>query len=414
MLKKISAMLLSVIMTAAILTSCGSGDSSSSSSTSSAASSEASSSADASAADSSADASSSVPDPSFTIDDKDIATDDLIICTIDGKDIDFATFRYYYYYTISLYTKNYGVTLDEIASTEGGFESLMNDTITQLKWEYATLKLAEDNGITLDDDDNKQIEEYISNAKSQCATDEEFQQTLKDSYMTEDMFKNMLELSQLYQKVTDTLFTNGGKYATSKEDFLKIVQDTDEYARVVHVLIPYQCQAEITDEDTKSSYDSMSLDDKLSAKKTAFYALSDDEQTKLKESAKQLAEQVLEKAENGDDFSELIKEYGWDPGMESSPDGYYINTNTNFVDEYMDAAYKLKENEISGLVESDSYGWFIIKRLPVDMDYVNEHIDDLISDYDSPKVNQVYNETIKDMTVEYGEYYDKITSDSIK
>ena len=65
------------------------------------------------------------PEPSLTIDGKSIDTKDFIVCTIDGKDIDFDTFRYYYYYTISKYTSTYGATLDTIKSTDGGFELLI-------------------------------------------------------------------------------------------------------------------------------------------------------------------------------------------------------------------------------------------------------------------------------------------------
>ena len=39
----------------------------------------------------------------------------------------------------------------------------------------------------------------------------------------------MLETATIYTKVNDTLFKNNGKYATKKEDFKKIVKDTNEY-----------------------------------------------------------------------------------------------------------------------------------------------------------------------------------------
>ena len=74
---------------------------------------------------------------------------------------------------------------------------------------------------------------------------------------------------------------------------------------------------------------------------------------------------------------------------------------------------KLKENEISGLVENNSYGWFIIKRLPVDMDYVEKNIENMIKEYDTPKISELYNERTEKMKVVYDEIFDKITADSI-
>ena len=223
----------------------------------------------------------------------------------------------------------------------------------------------------------------------------------------------MVELSRLYEKVESTLFTNGGKYATTKEEFRKIVKDTDKYARVRQILIPYQCKAEITDEDTKKNYDDMTLSEKMTAKKSAFSDLSEEEQKASKEEAKKLAEEVLDKAKSGEDFDKLIKEYGWDPGMETYEQGYYMNRNSNFVDEFKNAGFKLKENEVSDLVESTEYGWFIIKRLPVDMDYVEKNIDSLIVEYDSPAVSKLYSEIMEKMEVSYNDIYEKLTPQSI-
>lgn len=122
---------------------------------------------------------------------------------------------------------------------------------------------------------------------------------------------------------------------------------------------------------------------------------------------------MLDKAKSGEDFDKLIKEYGWDPGMETYEQGYYMNRNSNFVDEFKNAGFKLKENEVSDLVESTEYGWFIIKRLPVDMDYVEKNIDSLIVEYDSPAVSKLYSEIMEKMEVSYNDIYEKLTPQSI-
>ncbi len=404
MLKKCSAMILALTLAVSVFASCAEKNESSSKTENSSSLSE---------IDSSVDSTAEVPAASLTVDGEKVDTENLIVCTIDGIDVDFDTFRYYYFYTINLYTKNYGATLDVISQTEGGFELLMNDVITQLKQEYVTLHLCKENDIELDEEDNKFVEETIASAKKNYKTEEEYQEALKSSYLTDDLYKRMVELSRLYEKVESTLFTNGGKYATTKEEFRKIVKDTDKYARVRQILIPYQCKAEITDEDTKKNYDDMTLSEKMTAKKSAFSDLSEEEQKASKEEAKKLAEEVLDKAKSGEDFDKLIKEYGWDPGMETYEQGYYMNRNSNFVDEFKNAGFKLKENEVSDLVESTEYGWFIIKRLPVDMDYVEKNIDSLIVEYDSPAVSKLYSEIMEKMEVSYNDIYEKLTPQSI-
>ena len=404
MLKKCSAMILALTLAVSVFASCAEKNESSSKTENSSSLSE---------IDSSVDSTAEVPVASLTVDGEKVDTENLIVCTIDGIDVDFDTFRYYYFYTINLYTKNYGATLDVISQTEGGFELLMNDVITQLKQEYVTLHLCKENDIELDEEDNKFVEETIASAKKNYKTEEEYQEALKSSYLTDDLYKRMVELSRLYEKVESTLFTNGGKYATTKEEFRKIVKDTDKYARVRQILIPYQCKAEITDEDTKKNYDDMTLSEKMTAKKSAFSDLSEEEQKASKEEAKKLAEEVLDKAKSGEDFDKLIKEYGWDPGMETYEQGYYMNRNSNFVDEFKNAGFKLKENEVSDLVESTEYGWFIIKRLPVDMDYVEKNIDSLIVEYDSPAVSKLYSEIMEKMEVSYNDIYEKLTPQRI-
>ena len=282
------------------------------------------------------------PEPSLTIDGKSIDTKDFIVCTIDGKDIDFDTFRYYYYYTISKYTSTYGATLDTIKSTDGGFELLMEDVITALKQELVAPELAEENGIKLTDDDNKTIDDQI------------------------------------------------------------------------HVMIPFYAQVDL-DDSTADSYDSMSLSDKASAKQSAYAKLDDDGVKKAKEKAKKLAEEVLKKAQDGEDFDKLIEKYGWDLGLEDPSTGYYFNKDTTgYPEELVKDAFKLKENGISTeLTENDTYGYFIIKRLPVDMDYVEQNIDDMIYSYDTPAISKLYNEKMDKMEVKYCDQWDKITADSI-
>ena len=74
-------------------------------------------------------------------------------------------------------------------------------------------------------------------------------------------------------------------------------------------MIPFYAQVDL-DDSTADSYDSMSLSDKASAKQSAYAKLDDDGVKKAKEKAKKLAEEVLKKAQDGEDFDKLIEKYG--------------------------------------------------------------------------------------------------------
>ncbi|MBR1384418.1 MAG: peptidylprolyl isomerase [Ruminococcus sp.] len=413
MIKKLTALVISLCL-AASMAACGSDDSSTNAdsipSDSSLTDSQSSSSAD-SLTDSSEEI--AVPEPTLTIDGESVDINNLVMCTIDGMDISFDFFRYYYYYTLNIYSQSYGLTLEDLAADEEGFNFLKESIVSQLKQDLVSRHLAQENGIELDEEDMKKIESKIDEVKSTFETEEDFNEALKKACLTYDVYLEMQKLSALYDKVEAQLLTNGGKYSTSEEDFKKIVQDPEQYTRVIHILIPYYSQAEITDDSVAGEYESYTLYQKGNAKQEAYNALSEEEQEKVKEASKKVAEEVLEKVKNGEDFAKLVAEYGWDPGMESSPDGYYINQNTSFVEEFKTKSFELAENETSDLVENSSYGWFIIKRLPIDMEYVENNLETLISEYDTPQINQLFSDTINNMEVVTTEYYDKLTSDSI-
>ncbi len=79
--------------------------------------------------------------------------------------------------------------------------------------------------------------------------------------------------------------------------------------------------------------------------------------------AKKIAEDVLEKLKNGGDFDALMAEFSEDPGTAQNPQGYTF-TKGEMVKEFEEAAFALKEGEVSGLVESD-FGYHILKREPL-------------------------------------------------
>ena len=70
---------------------------------------------------------------------------------------------------------------------------------------------------------------------------------------------------------------------------------------------------------------------------------------------------------NGEDFMTVVAEYNEDPGMDVyGEDGYYFNSGV-MVEEYEEASFALEEGGVSEIVET-TYGYHIIKRLPLDLE----------------------------------------------
>ena len=94
---------------------------------------------------------------------------------------------------------------------------------------------------------------------------------------------------------------------------------------------------------------------------------------KYKKDAKAKADEVLKKALAGEDFDALVKEYGEDPGMTNSPDGYIIDKDgygidgqSQMVPEFTEGTFKVAAGEINAELVESSYGWHIIKRVSID------------------------------------------------
>lgn len=77
---------------------------------------------------------------------------------------------------------------------------------------------------------------------------------------------------------------------------------------------------------------------------------------------RQLAEQLLQRIRNGEDFGELAKQYSEDPGTKEKGGDLDMKPRYSFVPEFEEAAWKLKVGEVSEVVKTD-FGFHIIKMI---------------------------------------------------
>ncbi|MGM9987556.1 MAG: peptidylprolyl isomerase [Bacillaceae bacterium] len=101
---------------------------------------------------------------------------------------------------------------------------------------------------------------------------------------------------------------------------------------------------EVTDKEMKEYYDN------LKPELRASHILVEDEKT---------AKEVEEKLKKGEKFEDLAKEYSTDSTKDKGGDLGYFTSGT-MVEEFEDAAYKLKKGEVSAPVKTQ-YGYHIIK-----------------------------------------------------
>ena len=148
------------------------------------------------------------------------------------------------------------------------------------------------------------------------------------SYGGEETFNSALEASGI-----------------SLADFKK---DIENYLIVEKILGK---EIEITEDEMKEYFEENKESFNEEEQVQASHILVEDEKT---------AKEVLEKLNAGEDFAELAKEYSTDEGSaeEGGDLGYFAYG--DMVEEFSEAAFKLKEGEISEPVKSE-YGYHIIK-----------------------------------------------------
>ena len=170
-----------------------------------------------------------------------------------------------------------------------------------------------------------------------------------DKYLIADIMEKIYLSNAYYNFVTTQ-----NKEAFTPAEYKVLAEIENSYARVKHVLVQNQ--------PTEQNEDGTVPDAEGYAEK-----------------AKIKAEEVLAKAVAGEDFDALIKEYGEDPGMESTPDGYVIDKTGYLLDgssamvpEFTKGTFAVGSNEVNPELVESSYGWHIIKRCdltPTHADY---------------------------------------------
>ncbi len=287
-----------------------------------------------------------------------------VIMTINGVDIDFDTYRYYY--LTNRYYFDYGDTSIWTGETEDMdmFKDLLKEqTEISILSSFAINKIAEEQNIELDDDDTAQADAAIEELITTLGGQESFELALSSQYYTQDLYKELYLNSLLVNKVVEA------RYGDAIRDNFN-----ETYVRAQHILIPF------TDAAAEEHADDLAL-----------------------------AEDIKARLDDGEDFEELRAEYNNDPGQ---PDeGYYFTTGEMVV-EFEEAAFALEENAISDIVET-SYGYHIIRRLPMQENY----LDDLLMNYMTDEMITEFSTELEEISAEieisYGENYDLIAPENV-
>lgn len=250
-------------------------------------------------------------------------------------------------------------------------EYLKSEAVNELKYRSVIKKIANDNNITLTEEEKKEINSNIKSVINSFGSHGKFKKFLSKNKITEKAYKSYLESDKLYDKVFEELYASGKKnYLTDEE----IKKETSNYYKEYYKA--NQIVLGVVDTNTLESL----TDTVINQKKT-------------------LIETILKEAKSGVDFEELVKKYS----EEASSDNNLYFTKDDVLEEVYNAVDSLKEDEISDIIKT-KYAYSIIKRLKLD----DKKLDEYLEKKAKIKFNNDITTKAEDYKVFYENAYKKI------
>ena len=278
---------------------------------------------------------------------------------IAAKDIDVELVDFFAYNMISQYAAyGYDETTikDLLAEEQDGVtvEKKTKDEIIKAYKQFMAVEIiAEKEGISLTVKELKEIKDEKNEQISQAGGKDEFIEQLDASHLSEELFDEIQKNIALQDKLFNELYSEDGSLAPSEDEIIdNAIESFEGAARSKHILI----------QATQGSADY--------AEKQA------------------LANEALARAVAGEDFDALIEQYGEDPGMSSNPNGYVfyedgmlLDGSSSFIPEFVKGTFAVQPGMVNPALVPSSYGFHIIKRLPLDEEYARANLSEYLSTY---------------------------------
>lgn len=245
------------------------------------------------------------------------------------------------------------------------YRELMIDTaLSYSMTERFLWHLFDQRGLKMTDAEEAEIQQEIDYYKELSGGDEGYAQVITSNGMTVEFFEANLRTNVMSQTLMQGM--KGEEGLTDEDVMATALQD---FVRVKHILV----------KTIDDNYEDLP-DDEVAAKT----ALKDD---------------LVARLDGGADFEALLTEYGEDPGMQSSPEGYVIDQYVSFDQAFLQVALALEVDEIQ--VAEGMYGYHIIKRYPLRQeDLETDYIGSSYSSESQTVGEVIYNDLVDAVLVE--------------
>ena len=290
--------------------------------------------------------------------------------TVGGFDVSYDMVRYF--------VMNYktGYTEEELKDPEI-LKQIETNALASIKELYTYKALCEKYNVKLSSDDKSAIKTQIKTLKKSYESTEAFEKDLEANFVTEAVYKEIIEIETLCDKLYDRI-TENATDDRFKSDTETIDADlaTDKWFAVEYMYLLFT-------EETKDSREEF-----------------------MKSARADIAGGVImsklcenNKAPYGDNLVYAIDE--------CFTESIYNETIEN-------AVKKLKIGETSDVIEYNSGAWLIVRRIEISDEYVEENYDTIIAQYLSREFFNYVTEESEKLTVEIAEKFENTPLSSIK
>ena len=302
------------------------------------------------------------------------------VMVIDGSEITREEFNYYLAYEKDRLEAESWLTPDELWSgTIEGYPAqayAKNQTVEKLLGTYAMLHLAAQNDIRLSDEDMLQLREEKENVIATMGRDR-FEQSLKETGITEETYDEIMERSIVYARVYEHLYGENGMYAPGREEVERFY--FDYYLRGMEIMLPF------FDAATGEMMDGGKL-----------------------EELREYAAELSGRARDGEDFLTLLAQAaGLSRNIQADADETFRPEWSGKDQAVIDAYYSTGVGDVSDVIETE-YAFFIIKRLETDAVFLDEFYDAVFVEYANGLFDAAVTGVAGGLKVEYKDGYDDI------
>ncbi len=284
----------------------------------------------------------------------------------------------------------------------------------------AVLKVAADNGISPDD---KEVKKYLELKLSEQASElaqnlsiqngdsnyspsrkeinEAYKKFLEENHLTDNYYRYVLTIDACIELLKQKLIQNGT--LSSDDDTVKNYIN-ENFVRTVHVYIPFDSEtdfeeatnkAELVDWILQTNFKFDSKKEELKEKLGITEATSKD--TPVFKFFNRISEASTE-----DEKMNILVGSSYNKDMTISQNGYYFSYG-EFEDEYEKAAMALKIGETGRVVKCQD-GYYIIRRLALDDDYIIHNLDTLKTQYHMSYINKLIDEAEATLNFKFNDY----------